>query len=379
MSVRILLMLLAGLITASARADVTAFRLVVTRNDIVVGGELHTDVELRIQQGAVPQTLHSLTLDVPYGTELTAWPDEAGTSWSLGATEGYAGSVEKLPQLYRVLVTGGDVNADGSGAPAGWLATANWQPVVNLRWAIAASAPVAIAPKDATLAAAYFVNLSNQPRGLAADADVANLGLYQPPLAVEYGTFSVVAQGNGARLCWRTLQETNNLGFYVYRSTHENGPFERISPDMISGKGTTTESHDYCYLDTQIKPGQTYFYMLEQIDQDGTVHRSSAIAIEVDGEALPASYRLQQNYPNPFNQDTRIAYELPEEADVEITVANVRGEIVRHLLQQRQTAGRYGFLWDGRDDRRIQLSSGIYYLTLAAGEHRSSVKMMILR
>ncbi len=370
--------MIACLIT-TAGADVTAFRLVVTRNDIVAGGAVQADVELRIQEGAAPRTLHSLTLDVPYGTELAAWPEDAATLWGLGSGEGYLGSVEKLAQLYRLLVVGQEVNADGSGIPPGWLATASWQPIVNLRWRIATSAPLAISARDATLAAAYFENPGNQPRGLAGDDEVVNLGLYQPPLAVEYASFTIALQAEGASVCWKTLHETNNLGFHVYRSRHEHGPFERISAEMIAGHGTTLESREYCYLDARIEPGQTYYYLLEQIDQDGTVNRSPAIALETSAEALPRAFRLQQNHPNPFNQDTRIAYELPADAEVDLTIANVRGEIVRRLVSRRQTAGRYGLLWDGRDDGNRPLPSGVYYLTLAAGENRANARMIILR
>ena len=71
---------------------------------------------------------------------------------------------------------------------------------------------------------------------------------------------------------------------------------------------------------------------------------------------LPDSYVLYQNYPNPFNSITRIKYDLPEDAFVNLTVYDVLGNKVKVLVNENQPAGKYNIPFDAGD-----LSSGVYF------------------
>ena len=62
-------------------ADDVEFRHVVTRNDMIVGGELHLDLEMRITSGTSPRTLSSMTIDILTPSELTQEPSP-GTNWA---------------------------------------------------------------------------------------------------------------------------------------------------------------------------------------------------------------------------------------------------------------------------------------------------------
>ena len=100
---------------------------------------------------------------------------------------------------------------------------------------------------------------------------------------------------------------------------------------------------------------------------------------ESPAAGLPRRYQLDQNYPNPFNASTRIAFHLPQNGPVELTIFNVAGQRVRTLAGGTYPAGRHLLRWDGRDDRGLQAASGIYFCQLRAGAHRRSVKMLLLR
>ncbi len=77
---------------------------------------------------------------------------------------------------------------------------------------------------------------------------------------------------------WTTASEVENFGFDVYRSTSEDGPFERITPDPIPGAGTTDEPQSYVYVDDTIDPSQGYYYYLESISMQGVRERFSPIS-----------------------------------------------------------------------------------------------------
>lgn len=98
-----------------------------------------------------------------------------------------------------------------------------------------------------------------------------------------------------------------------------------------------------------------------------------------DEESSPASFSLKQNYPNPFNPETIIEYSLPKGSSVEIVVYNILGQKVRTLLEEYQRAGWHRVLWDGRDNKDKEVSSGIYLYRIKTSEFSQTKKMVLLR
>jgi len=84
---------------------------------------------------------------------------------------------------------------------------------------------------------------------------------------------------------------------------------------------------------------------------------------------LPANVLSVSNFPNPFNPSTTIKMNLPKTGDVSLKVFNVRGELVRTLVDGQMTAGEHSIIWDGKTDSGNQTASGVYfYETRANGE-----------
>ncbi|MGH7494363.1 MAG: S8 family serine peptidase [bacterium] len=94
---------------------------------------------------------------------------------------------------------------------------------------------------------------------------------------------------------------------------------------------------------------------------------------------LPSAFALLDNYPNPFNPETRIAYEIPRAALVEIAVFDMLGRRVRTLIADHAAMGQYQMYWDGRNDQGQLLSSGVYMYKMRAGDFLASKKMVLLR
>jgi hypothetical protein len=82
--------------------------------------------------------------------------------------------------------------------------------------------------------------------------------------------------------------------------------------------------------------------------------------------ALPKAFALHQNFPNPFNPATTIRYELPETADVSLTVYNIAGRQVATLVEGKESAGYKTVVWEGKNRWGGDLTSGVYILQLAA-------------
>ena len=102
-------------------------------------------------------------------------------------------------------------------------------------------------------------------------------------------------------------------------------------------------------------------------------------AIEASMSGTPTAFALRQNFPNPFNPETTIAYELPREAMVVLTVFSPTGQKVRDLVSDTQGAGYYKLDWDGLDDAGRAVSSGMYLCRLQAGEFVQTRKLVLVR
>lgn len=96
----------------------------------------------------------------------------------------------------------------------------------------------------------------------------------------------------------------------------------------------------------------------------------------IDGNK-PLKNSLQGNYPNPFNPETNIKYSIANDGPVQLEVYNVKGQLVKTLVNEVQSSGYKSVLWRGDDNSGKKVSSGIYFYRLTA-KNDSAVKKMIL-
>ncbi len=108
-----------------------------------------------------------------------------------------------------------------------------------------------------------------------------------------------------------------------------------------------------------------------------SVH-SEGGSVAGDDPALPGvGTGLRGNHPNPFSSRTTICYSLEQKTPVSIQIYNIRGQLVRSLVQEVRESGEHSVAWNGTDNNGQRLGSGIYYCRMQAGKH-SSIRKMIL-
>ncbi|MXY27049.1 T9SS type A sorting domain-containing protein [Candidatus Poribacteria bacterium] len=98
----------------------------------------------------------------------------------------------------------------------------------------------------------------------------------------------------------------------------------------------------------------------------------------------PKGTVLLPNYPNPFNPETWIPYHLAAATDVQITIYDATGRVVRRLDLGHQSAGYYtvrsrAAYWDGKNALGESVASGIYFYQLQADTVSHLRKMLILK
>ena len=141
----------------------------------------------------------------------------------------------------------------------------------------------------------------------------------------------------------------------------------------VSVSGVTDVS---CYMNAII-PGSSYMIRGSITGDDGRPVRYPA--------------HLYQNFPNPFNPVTVIRFDVPGRVEgsgetysatssrVVINVYNVRGRLVKRLVDRSMPAGPAQVTWDGKSDSGAAVSSGIYFLRMITGQQRHTLKMVLLR
>jgi glucuronoarabinoxylan endo-1,4-beta-xylanase len=92
---------------------------------------------------------------------------------------------------------------------------------------------------------------------------------------------------------------------------------------------------------------------------------------------LPAKFALEQNYPNPFSTSTVVPFELKEQSNVQVTIYDILGRVVRRIAAGSQSLGQHSVLWDGRNSLGKRVANGIYFYSLDAGGASQAKKMVL--
>jgi len=98
-----------------------------------------------------------------------------------------------------------------------------------------------------------------------------------------------------------------------------------------------------------------------------------------DVTVTPNAELLGQNYPNPFNPTTTIAYNMLEDGNVSIEVFNIKGQLVKTLINDYKIAGDHTLVWEGTNNANHKVSSGIYFYKMKSGNYSSTKKMILMK
>ena len=171
-------------------------------------------------------------------------------------------------------------------------------------------------------------------------------------------------------------------GTYLYShylfstvSLNDNGAIsitdiiDPINPQLIGFCNTPlwpteiTIHNDLIYVSNYYRLGVYSFHVDANEDQAQTV----------------APMQLNQNYPNPFNPETTIEYSLPKTGQVNLAIYNIKGELVKELVNGVQPSGKNSVVWKGTDSKEHAVSSGIYFYRIFANGSQQTKKMMLIK
>ncbi len=155
-------------------------------------------------------------------------------------------------------------------------------------------------------------------------------------------------------------------------------PTDNAFLNIYTATETDTGWYDITITARRMTPGKAF--VLEHSHHIALkVNESSDVNDGQDNPNIPGTFTLFQNQPNPFNPITQISYYLPKACQVKLTVYNVLGQAVKVLYDGYQDAGMQNVTWDGKSANGNELSSGIYFYRLKAGDFNQTKKMSLMK
>ena len=130
--------------------------------------------------------------------------------------------------------------------------------------------------------------------------------------------------------------------------------------------------------------GKWYIYSSGEVNMAPSSTPIESIPLPLQSATGQLRTRLLQNYPDPFNPNTWIPYELAEDSDVSIVIYDSHGHLVRQIDVGQQAKGHYidkekAVYWDGKDDNRASVASGVYFYTLQVENFSQTRRLVILK
>jgi hypothetical protein len=188
-----------------------------------------------------------------------------------------------------------------------------------------------------------------------------------PYADINVTSFTAEGVADGINVSWKCADEV--AGFNLYRS---EGSEERKSITSLNklNAGLITGESPYEYLDAAVERDITYSYWLEAIDVGGSSENFGPVDCTWNG-ALPTTYALYQSRPNPATGTAVIAFDLPEDADVTLTVYDISGRKVTTVVNETLTIGTHERTVSG-------LAPGVYVYRLKAGDFSAARKMVVV-
>ena len=152
-----------------------------------------------------------------------------------------------------------------------------------------------------------------------------------------------------------------------------------------AAKTVRTVAHPTAFLD-DTPPTGGWYYLVCAVDADGRCGGYSArVAVDGSGPSpvpdanLPRHLAITGVAPNPFNPRTTIAWDLPRRGQVRIAVYDLRGRLVRTLLDGQAEAGSHRTVWDGQDRHGRAAAAGIYFVRLSGAAGDRTRKMVLAK
>ncbi|MGC9362057.1 MAG: FlgD immunoglobulin-like domain containing protein, partial [Candidatus Syntrophosphaera sp.] len=83
--------------------------------------------------------------------------------------------------------------------------------------------------------------------------------------------------------------------------------------------------------------------------------------------------------PNPSKDGTSISFDLKAPASTSVRIYNIKGQIIRTLMENNTLQGKQNVTWDGKDQSGRKVTAGIYFAKITADKYCTTQKLIIMK
>ena len=102
-------------------------------------------------------------------------------------------------------------------------------------------------------------------------------------------------------------------------------------------------------------------------------------SLDVKNHNMPESFVVFSAYPNPFNPVTTISYQIPEDGFVNVSIYDMKGRVVKTLVNKIQSKGNHLLEWNASNGQGYSVTSGVYLYMVKFGGFIATRKMILLK
>jgi len=194
--------------------------------------------------------------------------------------------------------------------------------------------------------------------------------------------------GDNSSIKFYAKSHTNTYGLERFRVGVSTAPaiypqlFTYVTgTDYVEAPMNWTEYH----YDLSAYDNQSVYIGIRSVSNDAFVFYVDNVSVHSgassndDNSAPVVRTELKGNYPNPFNPQTTIRYSVKENSPVSIEVYNLKGQLVKRLVNSEKAAGEHSIVWNGTDQNNRPVSSGVYFYKMNAGKYSATKKMIMMK
>ena len=219
-------------------------------------------------------------------------------------------------------------------------------------------------------------------------SSAVNNVVINPQTPVQYTEFTLIDLPNPIGLSFTVNNDTGVLnlnwqnpidpvlpvlGFKVYKRFN-TGSFVPVATTEL-----TTYTETLSYMGTY-----EFYIRVQYLGVEGSPSETISFAFPYssnpqDDNAPILVTGLESNYPNPFNPSTTIAFTLAKSGNAKLAIYNLKGQLVKSLVNAQLSQGRHTVVWNGLDENNHSVASGMYFYRFESGEHKSVKKMLLMK
>jgi phosphatidylserine/phosphatidylglycerophosphate/cardiolipin synthase-like enzyme len=211
---------------------------------------------------------------------------------------------------------------------------------------------------------------------------------YNPPNKMVRGVFDrennltspvyLEMNGTGGSFPWNPAAKVfleNNSGLLHHKyilidaDAPQSNPIVQTGSYNYSDGGTFGNDENILIIYDSLLANQYYQEFAMRLTEAG-----GSIGIQQVSSNVPSEFKLKQNYPNPFNPETSIQFSIPVSGAVELKIYDMLGKETAVLVNGELKAGIYNYKFNAAN-----LSSGVYFYTLKAGEFVKTMRMVLVK